>query len=368
MSLEKTKEERNYGVDILKILTMFMIVMWHIIGHGGIIKNVQIFTVHYSLIWIIESILYCIVNVYVMITGYLYAQRDWKSQSIVKLWFTVVFYSVSVPFALKILGYNITIKTILKGFFPILQSQYWYFTEYFALFFTIPILNEIMSEKNRAKKVIFIGTTLLSIIPVLAQGRDLFFTNQGYSMIWFMLLYCWGAYIKLYGFGKNKKNCVLFTLYIVDIVMLIFSKLGWEFIEIKMWGATRYAGNLHNYTSPLVLLSAILMLVLFSNIKIRKLALRKMINNFAIITFGVYLIHENNSFRSNIISDKFSYLANSSVCEMILLLFGWTFLIFSVCMVIEFIRNKLFQLLNVDVIIGHVLHVIKKVCSLLVKE
>ena len=360
MDIGKAKDQHNYGIDVLKIVVMFMIVMWHIVGHGGVRKNTQIFTVNYDVVWIIESILYCVVNVYVMITGYLYAQHGWKSQSIIKLWITVAFYSVSVPLVLRILGYNIGVKTILKGFFPILQSQYWYFTEYFALFFTIPVLNVVMSEKNRAKKIIVVGTTLLSVLPVLAQGRDLFFTNQGYSLLWFMFLYCWGAYIRLYGVYKSRNSRTLIIFYFINLILLVFSKLGCDYIEMKLWGGIRYSGNLHSYTSPLVLIAAVLMVVLFSNIKMKNLVLSKMIRNFAALTFGVYLIHENSSFRANIISDKFVYLVNSSSIMMILQLLGWTVCIFVGCMVIEFIRNKLFSILRIDLMISRLLLAIKK--------
>lgn len=363
MDIEIAKNQHNYGIDVLKIVVMFMIVMWHIVGHGGVIKNTQMFTVNYDVVWIIESILYCVVDVYVMITGYLYAQHDWKSQSIIKLWITVAFYSVSVPLVLRILGYDIGVKTIIKGFFPILQSQYWFFTEYFALFFTIPILNVVMSEKNRAKKIIVGGTTLLSVLPVLAQGRDLFFTNQGYSFLWFMFLYCWGAYIRLYGTYKSKNSHMLIIFYFINLALLIFSKLGCDYIEMKLWGEIRYSGNLHSYTSPLVLIAAVLMVVLFSNIKIRNLVLSKMIRNLAVLTFGVYLIHENGSFRANIISDKFVYLVNRSSIMMILQLLGWTVCIFMYCMVIEFIRNKLFSILRIDLMISRLLLAIKKSVS-----
>lgn len=360
MDIEKVKDQHNYGIDVLKIVVMFMIVMWHIIGHGGVIINTQMFTVNYNVVWIIESILYCVVDVYVMITGYLYAQHDWKSQSIIKLWITVAFYSISVPLVLSILGYNIGVKTILKGFFPILQSQYWYFTEYFALFFTIPVLNVVMSDRNRAKRTVIVGTMLLSVLPVLAQGRDLFFTNQGYSLLWFMLLYCWGAYIRLYGVCKRRSSRMLIIFYFVNLALLISSKLGCDYIEMKLWGGIRYSGNLHSYTSPLVLIAAVLMIVLFSNIKIKNLVLSKMIKNLAALTFGIYLIHDNRLFRTNIISDKFVYLVNSSAIVMILQLLGCTLCIFVGCMAIEFIRNKLFSILHIDLMTSRLLLAIKK--------
>lgn len=360
MDTLEEKNQRNYGIDVLKIVTMFMIVMFHIIGHGGMLENAQMFSLNNGIIWTIESVLFCVVNVYVMITGYIYARHNWKCQSVIYLWVEVLFYSVSVPLVLKILGYNIGVKTVLKGFFPILQSQYWYFTEYFALFLAIPILNMIVSDKFRAKYTIVVGTALLSVAPVLAQGRDLFFTNQGYSFLWFILMYCWGAYIRLYGVFKNVKSCFLVLIYFINFALLTFSKVGLDYIEMNLWGGMRYSGNLHNYTSPLVLMAAVIMLVLFSKIKIKSSVLSKLIKSLSGLTFGVYLIHENSSFRANIILNSFANLVDKSAVIMILSLLGWTICIFAGCMVIEFVRKKLFEILRVEKIINYLWLTIKK--------
>ena len=53
MDIEIAKDQHNYGIDVLKIVVMFMIVMWHIIGHGGVIQNTQMLTVNYDVVWII---------------------------------------------------------------------------------------------------------------------------------------------------------------------------------------------------------------------------------------------------------------------------------------------------------------------------
>ena len=34
--------ERNWGIDRLRVLCMFMIVIWHILWHGGVLANVSV--------------------------------------------------------------------------------------------------------------------------------------------------------------------------------------------------------------------------------------------------------------------------------------------------------------------------------------
>ena len=36
---EKGKKSRNNGIDILKIMSMFMVLILHLLGHGGIIRS-----------------------------------------------------------------------------------------------------------------------------------------------------------------------------------------------------------------------------------------------------------------------------------------------------------------------------------------
>lgn len=63
-------QERNYGIDFLRIISMFMIVILHILGNGGILASVQIGSSNYHLAWILEIASYCAVNCYALISGY----------------------------------------------------------------------------------------------------------------------------------------------------------------------------------------------------------------------------------------------------------------------------------------------------------
>lgn len=190
------ESNRQYGIDFLKIISMLMIVLLHILNHGGVLKELNSFSAQYAAAHFLQCMAVCAVNVYVMISGYLYVEKDFKLQNIVRLWITVLFYSVTLPLLLKFSGQDIGIKTILSGFFPILRSQYWFFTQYFALFFMIPVLNWVIKNRQLAKRTLITLVLLLAVLPVFALGKDLFRVSDGYSFIWFIVLYLCGGYIK----------------------------------------------------------------------------------------------------------------------------------------------------------------------------
>ncbi|MBQ0106117.1 MAG: acyltransferase, partial [Armatimonadetes bacterium] len=66
-----TQNIRNYGIDILKIISMFMVLLLHIIGDGGILPKTTLFTANDSIANILEILSYCAVDIFVICTGYL---------------------------------------------------------------------------------------------------------------------------------------------------------------------------------------------------------------------------------------------------------------------------------------------------------
>ena len=53
---------RNWGVDLLRILSMFMVVVLHVLGQGGILVAQVPFDYGWVLCWTLESACFCAVN------------------------------------------------------------------------------------------------------------------------------------------------------------------------------------------------------------------------------------------------------------------------------------------------------------------
>lgn len=58
--MEKWKE-RNYGVDLLRVLATLFITILHVMGHGGIIDAVE-GKAQYNVIWFLEILCFCAVD------------------------------------------------------------------------------------------------------------------------------------------------------------------------------------------------------------------------------------------------------------------------------------------------------------------
>ena len=79
-------KKRNLGIDLLRIISMYMIVILHVLGQGGILFNLEIFSNKYNIAWILEIICFCSVNLYGFITGYVMTGSKFKYKKIINLW------------------------------------------------------------------------------------------------------------------------------------------------------------------------------------------------------------------------------------------------------------------------------------------
>ena len=62
--------EKNYGIDALRVIAMFMVTILHILTQGGILNASGRFTSQYEAGWLLQTMAFCAVNVYALISGY----------------------------------------------------------------------------------------------------------------------------------------------------------------------------------------------------------------------------------------------------------------------------------------------------------
>lgn len=59
----KSVTKRDYGIDLLRIVSMLMVPMVHILGQGGVIGATVPFSLQYESAWLLESILWLLLIV-----------------------------------------------------------------------------------------------------------------------------------------------------------------------------------------------------------------------------------------------------------------------------------------------------------------
>lgn len=345
------KKERNLGIDLLRIFCMHMIVLHHVLDNCGFSAGVELFSVNYTIVCLMHGANHCAINTYALITGYVYADSDYKISSIIKMWLQVLFYTVGILILFAVLAPEIiNRKALLASLFPMLTEHYWYFTQYVCMFFFIPVLNIILKNWNfgQFKRFFLTVFVLFSCVNVIVY-TNLFNVDDGFSAIWLAVLYLIGGYIKRNPehILRNRKKYVL--VYMACAILTAASRFMIQFVSVKILRSTNNGGRLMIYTSPTMFFAAIALLIVFSDLKAEKF--RKYIRFFCPLTFGVYIIHMNvfvgkgYPILHNLVEPFFT--ANPVI--FVGLIIFLTEAIYLSCSFIDFGRVKLFQLFRIGV-------------------
>lgn len=277
---------RNLGIELFRIVCMLLIIAFHMSDHGVISINSDMPITGNWLTLAFARLGGAIGNcAFVIIGGYLLCTKEFDSRRIIKLWLQTFFYSVVcglIAFKMGII--DISIKKIVMMLLPITYNEYWFISSYLILILLVPFLNPLLHNMSRNKHRAFIGIGILifSIIPTIT--RD-FWMDSNNLILFFIVLYAIGAYIKIYSIQGNKK-------YILYAVLLM------TFVGTSMWIAA-YINQTFNknidiftlvwptYRFPGVLTA----LCLFLGFKDLKLSYGKTITFFSTSVFSVYLLH-----------------------------------------------------------------------------
>lgn len=88
---------RHYGLDLLRIISMFMIVITHVLGKGGLRSSVEGHADSYFIVtWIIQVLVYGAVNCYALISGYVGINSRYRYSKLLSIWAQVFFYTFTI--------------------------------------------------------------------------------------------------------------------------------------------------------------------------------------------------------------------------------------------------------------------------------
>ena len=122
---------RNLGVDLLRSLSMFMVVVLHVLGQGGILAALDAAPVRggsFVLCWLLELACYCAVDCFGLISGYVSQSQVFEREKNFATWAQVAFWSAGITLLFRLFVPGTTrFRDVGKACFPAITGQYWYF-------------------------------------------------------------------------------------------------------------------------------------------------------------------------------------------------------------------------------------------------
>lgn len=343
-----TPDKRNYGIDFLRLLSMFYVVVLHTLRHGGVSDALEAGTAGYVANWFLQISAFCAVDIFALISGYVsYTDKEKpvKFSGYFNLWFQVVFYGCVTGAVMSIINPEwVTSSDYIKMFFPVSNSLYWYFTAYTGLFLIAPVINAGIrsTDEKTLKRLFVLIIVVFSVAEIVTKKQKL---DRGYSFAWLLILYVLGGIIKKCNIGKSLKA------YQGAVLILVLNLAG---LIWKLYGTHFYLfcfpinpDTFILYTSPLIAGSAILYVIVFSKINFPKRFV-KVISYAAPCAFAVYLLNAQYYIWTFVLKGAFVSLAHQNWFVTTLAVLGFAVLFVIGSVFIDRIRARLFKLIRIN--------------------
>lgn len=352
--------KKKSSLELMRIISMLFIVIYHIILHSSLI-GLSTGGTRFLLI-LLEAFMVVHVNSFILLTGYFQSEKEARLSKVISVfnatWFYKLLALAIVIILARYFGFTnniqMTFHQKLVSLLPLDRYDNWYINCYLLTYIFSPFLNILINKLSRKKfkKLIMILFIVFSLIGTALIGNILPDYNGGRCLLTFILLYFVGAYLRIYPIEesrlfsvykpKMKKYIFLFSYIILAIVGIAFRMTSISLIPIDRFYLE--FGEILNmialsFLSPLIIVQSIFYFLFFKNMTFDS----KVINFIGGTTFGIYLLHENMYIRENL----FKWLHVSEHADGGIKLIGMVILlgimIFIACMIVEIIRKAIFK-------------------------
>lgn len=205
-------KKRLSNFELLRIVSMFIIVMHHYVVNSGLIDVMKSNPLNmYSLIlFILGWGGKTAINCYILITGYFMCNQKITRKKFFKLLSEVLFYNITIYCFFVISGYEVfSIKDFIKNVWPILEVSNGFTPGFLVFYLLIPYLNILIKNMDKKQHILLLSTllTVYTFFPSFLKIKVVI--NY---VTWFSIIYLVAAYIKVYPeefFNRKKLWSVL---------------------------------------------------------------------------------------------------------------------------------------------------------------
>lgn len=327
---------RDSKFELLRIISMVLIIFYHITYHSITVKPVIHTNFLYSLLY--SGGKYGVV-LFMMITGYFLINKTTTNyKRLIKLEFQVLFYSILTYFGITLIaGYPFNKNEMMNIFLPNIMKTYWFYSGYFLVILLSPYITKTI--KNLEKKEYLKLLIILFIFLIVLPSIKFEYMNEVVMLLFYFLV---GGFIKKYGSDYQTFSKLFLVIAIscyvligVSIMMLSISSLNNYNVPIDYLFYS-------NLSSPLVFFSVSSFFLWFSYQKIKY---SKIINKLGSISFAVYLIHDHFIARRYLWNDLLEVDNPNNILKTIIIFIISIIFVYLVAYILESIRNYLFNII-----------------------
>lgn len=229
----ETRKQRNTNVEVLRLLVMFGILLWHVTVHGYSLAHMGelgMLKIEHDIMNSLSVAIFApCVDLFVLISGYYGIKFSFNTLS--RFEGQAIFYSYITALGAIIL---ISDWHNLPGrLFPIIGGRWWFLTTYVMLLVIAPILNNGIKQLSERQHM-----TIIILFIIINCFGYLFIrhTANGSNLQSFILVYIIGRYLHNY---KDKYK-VLSNIKVMSLCFIICTTINLAAIYFCLHVGTHY--------------------------------------------------------------------------------------------------------------------------------
>ncbi len=326
--VSSNKSARNYGIDLLRLVAMLCIVTLHTLYHGKIVDSSCTGSMNYYISTFLLTAVWCGVDVFALISGFVGYQINspFRWAGFLRLWLQVVFYSAGICVLFYwILPGSVSKLDLLKSFAPLTTRMYWYFSAYFFVVLSAPLVNKLVANSSVKKLVISVISGLCVLyISHLIPGT--------FGTVLLVYLYFIGACLSKHQHQINLPK----KWYVIAILGLLLFTWSWRIY----WEPVKpFIGGLWlRNDSPTMIGISLCLVLLFGQVKPTHTLFLSLITPSI---FSVYLFNDHFLIRKYVISEYFRWLTYAPWYVLVLCVVGFSVLFLIAAVVVDLIRRQM---------------------------
>ena len=312
----RMKNSRESGIELLKIIAMFLIVLYHssmsvTFMNGGL----QVYPIVSGAstdpnVFMLNIFGYfghlgCTIF-FVCSAWFLVESTRVKSKKVVDMLSDVWTVSVLVFFIFFVRDQRVATKdTVINALLPNTLAVNWYITCYLLFYLIHPLLNLIIRNISKRTHLLIVALSifLYYLVSVIFNSPLFYVTN----LVMFMIIYFLIAYMKKYmrGFSENLKANVV--LLVVGLIGFLGEFSIMNFLGLQSEAISAELLRFNNNENFFIVMIAVSLFNLFRRMK----KIIPVINYISSLTLFIYIIHENTYLAGNIRNKAAAKLINT---------------------------------------------------------
>lgn len=271
-----TGKERQLNIELIRIISMLLICLWHVNSHFLPLIPSEINRVSGSLNYINLFITFH-VDLFILITGY-FGIRSRKFK-IIKISILIIFYVIVLNTFCTLHG-GVTNDNYILEILPFSSSPWWFLQVYLVLVCIAPIIESYVDRCNdRQFYIVLFIALFLSVY--LGWFRHLTpYNNHGYDIFNFIQVYIVGVWIRR---KKDRLNMLLERSLLLPFTVFIVC------CTIRYFVQPLISFDWYDYSSPLNIIMAISVFYIFLRVRVPR-NLSFVVNFFSSSAIAAYLI------------------------------------------------------------------------------